>query len=659
MQREFFIQQLGGLPPRTPLNAKVVGKLHGDGFRGEKIMFESQPNVFVSAIMFLPTTKPPYPAVLIPCGHNASGKAGQQRAMILLTGNGIAALSYDPVGQGERYLILDDEGNRVHRSVDEHTLLGVASMPVGRNAATYRVWDGLRAVDYLASRKDIDAGRLGVTGCSGGGTMTSYLMALDERLEAAAPSCYITSFDRLIDTAGPQDAEQNIHGQIAFGMDHADYVHMRAPRPTLILASTHDFFDIDGVWQTFREAKQLFTRMGVPHRVSVIEADQRHGFPSEHRVAMTNWMLRWLADNDTEVSEPETEVFSNEQVRCTPRGQVMLLPDARSAFDLNVDEDERLAPQRAALWKNNRDEALSHVRRLAGIRPLTDLPQREVQHVGEVKRDGYQIEKLILHPEADIRLPALVFVPNEPRGEAVLYLHGEGKQADAGTGGPIEQLVRDGHVVLAVDLRGLGETQRTGGGNLGRLFGDWQTNLLAYLMAKPVVGMRKAHHGFQNWLEADQEVFGVDYRGHYRHNKRDEDSMWIVAEKKDHALVKGHKALMPAGGLYRHTDIADDVEVLKLPERLVASIGVRGSYSEANFREAEQALKSWIDRKQDVEASGDAPRQPLARLPGRLRGGGVDPGRGTAGCRIANRPDPPARQAVDSSRKAMSKCRCR
>jgi pimeloyl-ACP methyl ester carboxylesterase len=130
------------------------------------------------------------------------------------------------------------------------------------------------------------------------------------------------------------------------------------------------------------------------------------------------------------------------------------------------------------------------VRQLAGIRPVADLPQRDVQHMGEIKREGYQIEKLILHPEDGIRLPALAFVPERLKGDALLYLHGDGKQADAGEGGPIEQLVKEGHLVLAVDLRGLGETQRTGGGNLGRLFGDWQTNLLGYLLAQPIVGMR-------------------------------------------------------------------------------------------------------------------------------------------------------------------------
>src|SRR5262249_9565783 len=138
----------------------------------------------------------------------------------------------------------------------EHTMVGVSSIPLGTSTARYRIWDGMRSLDYLASRPDIDPNRLGCTGNSGGGTLTSYLMALGERIAGAAPSCYLPSLRRLLETIGPQDAEQNIHAQIAFGMDHADYVMMRAPRPTLMCVATRDFFDINGAWNSFRQAKR-------------------------------------------------------------------------------------------------------------------------------------------------------------------------------------------------------------------------------------------------------------------------------------------------------------------------------------------------------------------------------------------------------------------
>src|SRR5205814_1848409 len=165
----------------------------------------------------------------------------------------------------------------------EHTMVGVGALLVGRSTASYRIWDGIRSLDYLASRPEIDAKHLGCTGSSGGGTLTSYLMALDDRIVAAAPSCYITSLERLFATIGPQDAEQNITGQVAFGMEHADYLTMRAPRPTLICAASRDFFDIQGTWASFREAKRAYGLLSYAERVDLVESDSGHGFPKPQR----------------------------------------------------------------------------------------------------------------------------------------------------------------------------------------------------------------------------------------------------------------------------------------------------------------------------------------------------------------------------------------
>ena len=128
--------------------------------------------------------------------------------------------------------------------------------------------------------KHIRGDRLGCTGVSGGGTMTSYLMALDERVVAAAPACYLTGDRRLLETIGPQDFEQNLFGQIAAGLDHADYVLLRAPRPVHIMAATQDYFDIQGAWNLFRQAKRCYGRFGFPERVDLVEADTKHDLTS-------------------------------------------------------------------------------------------------------------------------------------------------------------------------------------------------------------------------------------------------------------------------------------------------------------------------------------------------------------------------------------------
>jgi dienelactone hydrolase len=513
-RRQFFIQSLGGLPTRTPLNARVVARQQRNGYRLEKVIYESQPKHFVTALLYLPASKPPFPGVLVPCGHSDNGKAHEpyQRVCILLAMNGMAALCYDPIDQGERCQLPAPSSKPQAGGTVAHCLLGVGSLLLGRNTATFRVWDGIRGLDYLESRADIDPRRLGCTGNSGGGTLTSYLMALDGRIACAAPSCYLCGFRRLLATIGPQDAEQNIHAQIAFGMDHADYLMMRAPRPTLMCTATRDYFAVDGAWDAFRQAKRVYTRLGAPENIEIAEADEKHGFTLLLRQSAVQWLRRWLLKIDAPVIEPAFPVLGDKEALCTPQGQVMLLDGARSAFDLNRDEEEACSVARRAAWRKLRPrEALDEVRRLTGIRRLDNLPPPKAENVGHLQRDGYRIDKLVIETDCNIWLPALLFVPERPITESVLYLHEDGKQADAAAGGPIEKLVREGKLVLTVDLRGAGEMQAGGGGSYAKYLGpEWADGFLADMLARPYLSMR-AEDVLQTarWLATQSEKPGA------------------------------------------------------------------------------------------------------------------------------------------------------
>ena len=274
----------------------------------------------------------------------------------LLALNGMAALVVDPIDQGERGQYLGTGGWPELWGVDAHCLLGIGSTLLGRNTARFEIWDDMRAIDYLQSRPEVDPKRIGCTGNSGGGTQTSYMMALDDRIQAAAPSCYLCGFPALLHTIGPQDAEQDIFGQLAFGMDHADYIMMRAPSPVLMCVATKDFFDIHGAWETFRHAKRLYTRLGLPERVEILENDAGHNYDKTPREGVARWMSRWLLGKDQPITEPAIKLLSEKELQCTPQGQVMLLAGARSTYDLNEDYEKQLAVRRAELWKSGRPD---------------------------------------------------------------------------------------------------------------------------------------------------------------------------------------------------------------------------------------------------------------------------------------------------------------
>jgi dienelactone hydrolase len=493
--KQFFIERIGGEPERTPLNPRITGTIEGDGYRIEKVIFESMPGIYVTGLMYLPVEgEGPYPGILIACGHDINGKAAEpyQQLGILFARNGMAAFCFDPMGQGERRQILDENGQAVTGSVPEHMYIGTGAMLFGLDAATYSIWDGMRAIDYLSSRPEVDATRLGCTGISGGGTQTSYLMALDDRIQAAAPVCYITGYERLLETIGPQDFEQNIHGALAHGMDHGDYLLMRAPKPTLICASTDDFFDIQGTWQTYREAKRMYTRLGYPERIEIAEAPGGHAWHPPLRTAVARWMSRWLRGIDEPIEERDKPILGDEDTWCTPTGEVLHLDGARSISDYHVELAEKYKAEREAKWGSESTEArLEAVRELAGVRTIDAMPEPSVEVRSESAVEGGRGVELWVTVEHGIVLPVTLLVPDNADGAIRLVLDGVSRQNALGSHAAREAFAA-GHPVALADLRGIGELEsnRYQGGWAEPFGNDWQETMLALLLERSMLGMR-------------------------------------------------------------------------------------------------------------------------------------------------------------------------
>lgn len=549
--RRFMTEQLGGFPEKSSLNARTVGTIDADGYRIEKVIFDSQPQHHITANLYLPNlpkTDGPVPAIAVSSGHSRTAKTAEynQRFGIMMAKHGMAALCFDPIGQGERSQILTAEGHPQHNgTTTEHFLMGVGSTLVGRNTARYRVWDAMRAIDYLVSRPEVDASKIGFTGCSGGGTLTSYVMALDDRVACAAPACYLTTFGHLVQTIGPQDAEQNIFGQLAFGLDHPDYVLMRAPRPTLISSTTGDYFSIEGAWQNYRQAKRVYGRLGFPERVDLVEVEGRHGVHPQNLATITHWFQRWLLGRDKPVSAVELPTLSEAELLCTKSGQVLTeFSDELSVFDLNAAHESKLATSRLARWRGSDDAKQdSLVRAAIGVRPDAELKPPKFEDVSRVKRENYHIDKLILRTDSGIPLPGLTFHPPSPVDDAYLYLHEDGKLGDSEADGPIEDLISEGYAVVTVDLRGQGET---GTGNRDATLTDWKTFYLNYLLGKSLVGLR-----------VEDALAAADFVAFYQ-KKRD-------SPRKVHLVGVGHAGIVALHAAALNPDVFASVTLKKTP----------------------------------------------------------------------------------------------
>ncbi|MBX3423273.1 MAG: acetylxylan esterase [Pirellulaceae bacterium] len=511
--RAEFILRIGGLPAMTPLEPVITGTVWRSGYRVEKLLFQSQPQFYVTAALFLPDSQrfaPPWPAVVILCGHSADGKLqdGYQRGAALAALNGLAALIVDPIGQGERLQLPDSSGKSLSPTV-EHTVVGTAAIPLGWNTARWMIHDAMRSIDYLQSRQDILPERIGAMGNSGGGTQVSYLMALDPRVRAAAPSCYLTAVERLLETIGPQDAEQNIFGQIAIGLDHADYMMLRAPQPTLIACATRDFFDIGGTWSSYRQAKRLYERLGHGRHVELVEVEAEHGWHPQLRRTSVQFMLQHLAGRLGEIEDPQVQPLTAEEMQVTPAGQVLQIADARSVLDHMRDECQRLAALRTQQPLST-EALIDAARQRAGIRRLDLIPQPDVRWCAQATIDRFrdlplsshaELRPLILQTHDGIELPGVVARPlkasRTPADDADQSLHPVGLFLHSGFAsalepdGQVAQLVAQGRTVLALDVRGVGETTPGGKHWYSQRFGTSAGNaMIAYLLGQSLVGQR-------------------------------------------------------------------------------------------------------------------------------------------------------------------------
>lgn len=323
--REKFLSMLDeSLLLKTP-EVRKTGELKGDGYRIEKALMETVPGYYVPLNLYKPSddTDIRRPAVMIPLGHYLEGKALQENQILCanLALMGYIVLTWDPVCQGERDLFPDYPDERWKKDIwvcEQHMRIGNQCCWLGYNSINYFLSDAVCALNYLCSREDVDVGRIGAAGQSGGGTLTYLLAALDERIAAAAPIHCLSTLDRICRN-GIGDSEQSIIGMVGMGFDLADFLWMVAPRPLCINAGRKDFFAIEGVREIYQELKEVYTVLGRENAVELCEMNVGHVIDREVRESVYAFFGRIFPAGDGEkVGERERDapVFSEEELSC-------------------------------------------------------------------------------------------------------------------------------------------------------------------------------------------------------------------------------------------------------------------------------------------------------------------------------------------------------
>jgi dienelactone hydrolase len=459
--RETFWKLVGGEPERTPLNVRIVGGFEREHYRVEKLLYESQPNLYVPANLYIPKSyKPPFPGILFQMGHTPNGKAGDtyQRCCQGLAQFGYLVLGFDPMGQGERIYYPDASGikSRIVHYDEEHSHAGRQMLLVGDSATRMQTWDAVRSLDVLASHPLVDPNRIGATGQSGGGTTTMFISAVDDRIAAAVVCSGNTENFACANFDAPgssDDAEQNFPGSGPIGFDRWDCLYPLAPKPLLVSVSDKDFFGtyspryISNGWEEFQKLRKIYGMFGKENQIAWGGTPLPHALSYDTRLQVYSWFARWLKGETGRIqAEPPTVVEEDSTLWVSASGSVVRSSSGgETPFSLT----------RAAMPKTQTPEAL---KTLLGVEmPLPNLAARVLKRVPS---DDCQIEALEIQSATQVWLPAWLIRPTTvPVKSVLLLLEPAGRNYDHRwqQGGLYQTLATNGHIVCVPDLRGAGD----------------------------------------------------------------------------------------------------------------------------------------------------------------------------------------------------------
>src|SRR6266850_710864 len=462
-------KMLGGPLERTPLNPRVTGIVERPGYRIEKVVFESRPRLYVTANLYLPAAEGRHPAILGPLGHSGNGKAwpSYQKLFSNLARKGYVVLAYDPFGQGER---IEYPGSRASQSAigtsatSEHEYAGRRLILLGANFGLFRVWDGIRGIDYLLTRAEVDPERIGCCGQSGGGTLTQFLAALDSRIGVAVVSMGNTenlAQENVEPPGSADDAEQNIVPALARGIDRADLLYAFAPKPLLMTITLHDAGHtyspeyVSSSHDLLDEYKRVYGLLGAGDRVALQATTVSHGYVYEMRRATYAWFNRWFDMKNVDDDESSQAVESDATLFVTPTGFVTTSFRGETALSLT----RQMAGEIHTPSPLSADDVRSRIRAVLGIEESRGAALA-ARVLATIRKPGYRAEQFEFTSDREIRIPGWLLTPDNasPSTPTVVYVGEAAAWSSVAEDAFAEQLCTKGGCRIAViDVRGRGD----------------------------------------------------------------------------------------------------------------------------------------------------------------------------------------------------------
>jgi cephalosporin-C deacetylase-like acetyl esterase len=442
----------GGFPATPcPLQPRVIGTLKRDGYRVERIVFQTRPNIWMTANAYVPERPGKVPAVLCVHGHWAGAKQDPvvQARCLGLVKLGFFVLVVDAFGAGERGLT---------KALGEYhgEMVGATLLPVGLPLCGLQVYENGRAIDYLLTRPEVDGSHLGVTGASGGGNQSMYAGAWHERFGAAVPVCSVGNYQAYLGAACCMC--EVVPGALQF-TEEAGVLALTAPRSLMVVNATRDAvqFSVAEARKSIARAQPVFALYGHPENLRHTTFESPHDYNQAMREAMYGWMTRSLkgTGKGDPIHEPAIKTEEPETLRCFPGSSrpddFVTIPKFAAA------EAKKLLAKRSGTvdgraWREQRSVMLEGLKKslFGGHAPV--LAQKALV----AARPAEKTRSITFQPEPGLTLTASqdLLPPASNKLAVLLDLDG----AEAAAQNPVAAALRcEGWNVLTVDLRATGK----------------------------------------------------------------------------------------------------------------------------------------------------------------------------------------------------------